>query len=71
MTTGSTSFLRESFVEGLLQKSVPQSKVAVLFRLNVLCWCTSEECEHSITSTIVTTAILAAKSILQIVYLQH
>jgi len=40
MTTGSTSYTRESFVEGLHRMSVPQSKVAVQLRLNVLCWCT-------------------------------
>jgi len=44
MTTGSTSYMRESFVEDLLRMSVPQSKVAVQLRLNVLCWCTSEAC---------------------------
>jgi len=41
--------MRESFVKGLLQKSVPQSKVAVLFRLNVLCWYTSEVCSAGLT----------------------
>jgi len=34
--------MRESFVEGLLRKSVPQSKVSARLRLNMLCWCTSE-----------------------------
>jgi len=39
---GSASYNLESFVEGLLRKSVPQSKVAARLRLNMLCWCTSE-----------------------------
>ena len=37
MTTGSTSYIRESFVEDLLRMSMPQSKVAVRLRLDVLC----------------------------------
>jgi len=45
--------MRESFVEGLLRKSVPQSKAAVRLRLNVLCWCTSEACKYSITSAVI------------------
>jgi len=40
--------MREIFVEGLLRKSVPQSKVAARLRLNVLCWCTSEACKYTI-----------------------
>jgi len=71
------SFMRKSFVEGLLQKLVPQSKVSARLRLNVLCWCTSEACKYSIRSAVVmvasitscSTVILAAKSILQIVQL--
>ena len=46
MTTGSTSHMRESFVVGLLGKSVPQSKIAAWLRLYVL----SEACKYSITS---------------------
>jgi len=52
MTTGST-YMRESFVEGLLRKSAPQSKIAAWLRLNVLRCCTSEACKCSITSAIV------------------
>ena len=44
--------MSESFVEGLLRKAVPQSKVAARLRLNVLCWCTSEACKYSITSAV-------------------
>ena len=77
MTTDSTSYTRERFVEGLLRKSVPQTKVAAWLRLNVLCWCTLAACKYSIRSAIVmaaamtscSSAILAAKSILQIVHL--
>jgi len=78
MKTESTSYMRESFAEGLLRrKSLPQSKVSARLRLNVLCWCTSEACKYSIRSAIVmsaattscSTAIVAAKSILQIVRL--
>jgi len=80
MKTGSTSYMRESFVEGpLRRKSLPQSRVFARLRLNVLCWCTSEACKYSIRSTIVmsaamtscSTAIVAAKSMLQIVRLKH
>jgi len=78
MKTGSTSYMRESFVEGLLRrKSLSQSKASTRLRLNVLCWCTSEACKYNIRSAIVmsaaitscSTAILAAKDILQIVRL--
>ena len=78
MKTGSSSCMHESFVEGLLRrKSLPQSKVSARLRLIVLCWCTSEACKYSIRSANFTsaamiscsTAILAAKSILQIVRL--
>jgi len=41
------------FIEGLLRKSVPQSKVAARLLLNVLCWCTSEACKCSVRSVIV------------------
>jgi len=54
--------MRESFVEGLLQKSVPQGKVAVLFRLNVLCWCTSEACKHSICAIVMAPAMISCSS---------
>jgi len=51
--------------------SVPQSKVTVRHRLNVLCWCASEACKYNIRSAIVmaaamtscSTAILASKTI--------
>ena len=33
--------------------SVPQSKVVVRLRLNVLCWCTSEAYKYSIRSAVV------------------
>ena len=78
MKTGSTAYMRERFVEGLLcRKSLPQSKVSARLRLNVLCWCTSEACKYSGGSAIVmsaamtscSTAIWAAKSMLQIVRL--
>jgi len=62
MTTGSTSYTRENFVEGLLRKSVPQSKVAARLWLNVLCWCTSEACKYSITSAIVMAAAMTSCS---------
>ena len=76
MTTGST-YMRESFVQGLLRKSVPQSKVSAQLRLNVLCCCTSKACKYNIRNAAVilaattscSTAILASKSILQIVHL--
>jgi len=78
MTTGSTSYMRESFVEGLLRRKwLPQLEQSLRWlRLNVLCWCTSEACKYSIRNAVVmaaamsscSTAILAAKSILQIVH---
>jgi len=76
MTTGSTSYMRESFVEGLRWKSVLQSKVATRLRLSMRCCCTSEPYEYSISAIVVaaamtswSTAILVAKSISQIVQL--
>jgi len=62
MTTGFTSNMRESFVEDLLRMSVPQSKVTVQLRLNVLCWCTSEACKCSVRSAIVMVAAIASCS---------
>ena len=51
MKTGSTSYIRERFLGGLLRrKSLPQSKVSARLRLNVLCWCTSEARKYSIRS---------------------
>jgi len=47
MTTGSTSYMRESFVEGLHGKTVTQSKVTARLRLNMRCYCTSEACKYS------------------------
>jgi len=41
--------MRESFVEDLRRMSIPQSKVAVRLRMNVLCWCRSEACRYSIS----------------------
>jgi len=43
MTTGSTSYMRESFAEGLLRKSVPQSKAFARLRLKMLC-CVHSKC---------------------------
>jgi len=57
MITGSTSYTRESFVEDVLRMSVPQSKVAVKLRLNVLCWCTSEACKYSISAIVMAAAM--------------
>jgi len=37
--------------------SVPQSKVAVKLRLNVLCWCTSEACKYSISAIVMAAAM--------------
>jgi len=54
--------MRESFVEGLLRKAVPQSKVAARLRLNVLCWCTSEACKYNITSAVVMAAAMTSCS---------
>jgi len=61
METGST-YMRESFVEELLRKSVPHSKVAARFRLNMLCWCTSEACKYSVISAIVMAAAMTSYS---------
>jgi len=54
--------MRERFVEDLLRKSVPQSKVASRLRLSVLCWCTSEAYKYSIRSAIVMTAAMTSCS---------
>jgi len=54
--------VRESFVEGLLRKSVPQSKVAARLWLNVLCWCTSEACKYSMTNAVVMEAAMTSCS---------
>jgi len=62
MTTGSTTYMRESFVEDLLRKSLPQSKVAARLRLNVLCWCTSEACKNNITNAIAMAAAMTSCS---------
>ena len=62
MTTGSTSYMGERFVEGLLRKSVPHSKVAAQLRLNMLCWCTSEACKYTITNAIVMAAAMTSCS---------
>jgi len=52
----------ESFVEGLLRMSVPQRKVAVQLRLNVLYWCTSEACRYSISAIIMAAAMTSCSS---------
>jgi len=62
MTTWSTSYMRESFVEDLLWMSMPQSKVAVWLRLNVLCWCTSEACKCSISEIVLAAAMTSCSS---------
>ena len=62
MTTGSTSYIRESFVEDLLRMSVPQSKVAVRLQLNVLCWCTSEACKYCISAIVVAATMTSSSS---------
>jgi len=62
MTTGSASYMRESFVEGLLRMSVPQSKVSVPLRLNVLCWCTPEACKYRVYSIVVEAAMTSCSS---------
>ena len=54
--------MRESFVEGLLRRSVPQSKAAARLRLNVLCWCTSEASKYSTTSAVVMAAAMTSCS---------
>jgi len=54
--------MRKSFAEELLRESVPQSKVTVRLRLNVLCCCTSEACKYSITSAIVMAAAMTSCS---------
>jgi len=62
MTTGSTSNMHESFVEGLVRMSVLQSKVAVRLPLNVLCWCTSEACKYSIRAIVMAAAMTSCSS---------
>ena len=54
--------MRESFVEGLLRMSMPQSKVAVRLRLNVLCWCTSETCKYNISAIVMAAAMTSSSS---------
>jgi len=51
----------ESFV-GLLQMSVPQSKVAVQLRLNVFCWCASEACKYNISAIVMAAAMTTCSS---------
>ena len=62
MTTDSISYTRESFVEDLLRMSVPQSKITVQLRLNVLCWCTSEACKYSICVVVTAAAMTSCSS---------
>jgi len=52
----------ESFVEGLLRMSVPQSKVTVQLQLNVLCWFTSEACKYSISAIVMAAAMTSCSS---------
>jgi len=54
--------MRETFLEGVLRMSMPQSKVAVQLRLNVLCWCTSEACKHSISAIVMAAALTSCSS---------
>jgi len=60
MATGSTSDMRESFVEDLLRMSVPLSPAAVWLRLNVVRWCTSVACKYNI-SVIVMAAVMTSQ----------
>jgi len=41
---------------------MPQSKVAVRLRLNVLCWCTSEACKCSISAIVMAAAMTSCSS---------
>ena len=41
---------------------MPQSKVAVQLRLNILCWCTSEACKHSISAIVMAAAMTSCSS---------
>jgi len=63
----STSYRRESFVEDLLRKSVPQSKVAVRLRLNVLRWCTWEACKYSISAIVLAAAMTSCSSAILVI----
>jgi len=61
MTMGYTSYMRESFVEGLLRrKTLPQSKISAGLRLNVLCWCIFEACKYCIRSAVVMSAAMTS-----------
>jgi len=41
---------------------MPQSKVAVRLRLNVLCWCTSKACKYSISEIVMAAAMTSCSS---------
>ena len=41
---------------------MPQSKVAVQLRLNMLCWFTSEACKYSISANVVAAAMASCSS---------
>jgi len=62
MTTGSTFYMRESFVQGLRWKSVSQRNVAAQFRLNVLFWRTSEAYKNSISAVVMVAAMTSCSS---------
>ena len=54
--------MRKRFVEDLLRKSVPQSKVTVWLGLNVLCWCTTEAGKYSISPIVMAAAMTSCSS---------
>jgi len=54
--------MRKIFDEDLLRKSVPQSKVTVRLRLNMLCWYTSEACKYSISPIVMAAAMSSCSS---------
>ena len=77
MKTGSTSYMRESFVERLFQKSVPrleeslcsapiESAVLVQIRSVYIQYCIGSAIVMAAAMNSCSTAILAAKSVLQI-----
>jgi len=54
--------MHESFGEDLLRQSVPQTKVAVRLRLNVLRWCTSETCKCNVSAIVLAAAMTSCTS---------
>jgi len=78
MSTGSTSYMSEGFVEGLLRKSVPQQRLcyalserAVLVHIRSMYIQYKKRNRNGDPMTSCSTAILAVKNILQIVHLEH